>query len=85
MMEEERERQDLEITELREKTAKLLQRWYEVGVLGWGECWEEWETRIARVEQRVRREESRREKEREEQAYEDYVTENFTSHQQIIK
>lgn len=54
------------ISELRVRTAKALQRWYEVGLVGSGECWAEWEGRLEDVEREVKREEvvrGRREKE----------------------
>lgn len=37
------------------KTASAIQRWYELGVLGEGECWSEWESRAVNAEKRVRR------------------------------
>ncbi|KAL3464013.1 hypothetical protein BJX64DRAFT_286969 [Aspergillus heterothallicus] len=49
------EEQAREIAELRVRTAKVLQRWYEVSVLGGGEVWGEWEGRIEGVERGVRR------------------------------
>ena len=48
-----------EMAELRTRSAKAIQRWYEVGVLGESECWSEWEGRVVEVEKRVRREEGR--------------------------
>lgn len=44
-----------EIAELRVRTAKVLQRVYEVCLLGGGEVWGEWEGRIENVERGVRR------------------------------
>jgi hypothetical protein len=35
----------------------VLQRWYEVGLVGSGECWAEWEGRLEDVEREVRRRE----------------------------
>ncbi|KAJ5785899.1 uncharacterized protein N7503_011111 [Penicillium pulvis] len=49
--------QAAEISELRVRTAKVLQRWYEVGLVGSGECWAEWEARLEGVERGVRRRE----------------------------
>lgn len=46
-----------DISELRVRTARVLQRWYEVGLVGSGECWAEWEGRIEDVEREVRRRE----------------------------
>lgn len=54
------------ISELRVRSARVLQRWYEVGLVGSGECWAEWEGRLEDVEREVRRTEvirERREKE----------------------
>lgn len=51
-----------EISELRVRTARVLQRWYEVGVVGSGECWAEWEGRLEDVEREVRRREVIRER-----------------------
>ncbi|KAJ5665536.1 uncharacterized protein N7477_007984 [Penicillium maclennaniae] len=42
------------ISELRVRTARVLQRWYEVGLVGSGECWAEWEGRLEDVEREVR-------------------------------
>ena len=47
------------MAELRTRSARVIQRWYEVGVLGESECWSEWEGRVVEVEKRVRREEAR--------------------------
>ena len=47
--------QSREIAELRVRTAKVLQRVYEVSLLGGGEVWGEWEGRIENVERGVRR------------------------------
>lgn len=44
-----------EIAELRVRTAKVLQRFYEVSLLGGSEVWGEWEGRIESVERGVRR------------------------------
>ncbi|KAJ5992727.1 hypothetical protein N7451_008451 [Penicillium sp. IBT 35674x] len=49
--------QAAEISKLRVRTAKVLQRWYEVGLVGSGECWAEWEGRLEGVEREVRRRE----------------------------
>ncbi|KAJ5775612.1 Nuclear distribution protein RO10 [Penicillium nucicola] len=50
------------ISELRVRSARVLQRWYEVGVVGNGECWAEWEGRLEDVEREVRRGEVFRER-----------------------
>lgn len=49
--------QAAEISELRVRTARVLQRWYDVGLVGSGECWAEWEGRLEDVEREVRRRE----------------------------
>lgn len=51
------------VAELGLRTASVIQRWYELGVLGGGECWTEWEGRVTTVERRVRREEARHDRE----------------------
>ncbi|KAJ5099477.1 hypothetical protein N7532_006478 [Penicillium argentinense] len=45
------------ISELRVRSARVLQRWYEIGLVGSGECWAEWEGRLEGVEREVRRRE----------------------------
>ncbi len=55
-----------EMAALRTRSARVIQRWYELGVLGESECWAEWEGRVMEVEKRVRREEGRVAKEGEE-------------------
>lgn len=50
------------VSELRVRTARVLQRWYEVGVVGSGECWAEWEGRVEGVEREIRRREVIKEK-----------------------
>lgn len=49
--------QAAEISELRVRTASVLQRWYEVGLVGSGEAWAEWEGRLEDVERETRRKE----------------------------
>lgn len=51
------------VAELRVRSARALQRWYEVGLVGVGECWAEWEGRLEEVEREVRRGEVARERE----------------------
>ncbi|SLM34782.1 hypothetical protein LPUS_03732 [Lasallia pustulata] len=43
-----------ELAELRWRTAAVIQRWYELGVLGGGECWTEWEERMEKIEKKIR-------------------------------
>lgn len=52
-----------EVAELRARSAVLIKRWMEVGVLGGGEVWSEWEERVEGVERGVRRAEREREEE----------------------
>jgi hypothetical protein len=47
--------QNADITELRERSAAVIQRWYTKDVLGAGEIWAELEGRVAVVEQKIRR------------------------------
>lgn len=47
--------QSAEISELRERSAGLVQKWYAMGVIGQGEAWAEAEGRIGVVDQKVRR------------------------------
>ena len=54
------ESQAKEVAELRLKSAAVIQRWYELGVLGGGECWTEWERRVMNAEKIIRREEIHR-------------------------
>ncbi|KAL8726504.1 MAG: hypothetical protein Q9166_006667 [cf. Caloplaca sp. 2 TL-2023] len=56
-----------ELAALRAKSAKAIQRWYELGVLGQGECWAEWEGRMEDCEKKVRRMEVGRKRVMEEQ------------------
>ena len=55
--------QSEEMANLRHRTAAVLQRWYEVGVLAQGECWGEWEGRVMEVEKAAKREEAARSRE----------------------
>lgn len=55
--------QSEEMADLRHRTAAVLQRWYEIGVLAQGECWGEWEGRVMEVEKAARREEAARSRE----------------------
>ena len=52
------ESQSRELADLRIRTASCVQRWYDLGVLGGGECWTDWEGRMGTVEKTVRREET---------------------------
>ena len=46
---------DIEIQELRGRSAKVLEWWVKTGVVGMGELWEDWEGRVKNVEREVRR------------------------------
>ncbi|KAH8701803.1 hypothetical protein BGW36DRAFT_289204 [Talaromyces proteolyticus] len=55
-----------EVSELRTRSARLLQRWYELGLVGSSECWADWESRLEDIDHEVKRREAvrdRREKE----------------------
>ncbi|KAI4256316.1 MAG: hypothetical protein LQ352_002150 [Teloschistes flavicans] len=54
-----------EMAELRARSARVVQRWYELGVLGQGECWAEWEGKMENCEKKVRRLEGERKREAE--------------------
>ncbi|KAI9780547.1 MAG: hypothetical protein M1839_006665 [Geoglossum umbratile] len=54
--------QSRELAELSRRSAEVLERWYRISVLGGGECWAEWEGRVARVEREARRQEAMRER-----------------------
>lgn len=55
-----------ELAHLRLRSALVLERWYEATVLGAGECWADWDTRVGLVEGRLARLQSTRERERRE-------------------
>ena len=44
-----------EVAGLRAGSARLLERWLEVGLVGQGEVWAEWEERVRTAERAVRR------------------------------
>ena len=52
------------VSDLRARSARLAERWLEVGVVGQAEIWAEWEERVRVVERGVRRMEVRREKQK---------------------
>lgn len=49
------EQQAAEVAELRARSALLMKRWMEVGIVGGGEVWGDWEGRVERVERTVKR------------------------------
>ncbi|KAK3712260.1 hypothetical protein LTR37_009122 [Vermiconidia calcicola] len=55
--------QSKEIAELRARSAKVVEMWYQGGVLGMGEQWAEWEERLRDAEILVRRCEAARKRE----------------------
>ena len=56
-MELQQESQARDLAALQSRTAAVIQRWFELGVLGGGECWTEWEDRVETVEKKIRQEE----------------------------
>ena len=54
--------QNRELVALNKRSAEVLERWYRISVLGGGECWAEWEGRVAKVEREARRQEAVRER-----------------------
>lgn len=64
-LEEVQRRQNAEVAELRARSARVVEKWYEWGVLGMGECWGEWEGRLEGVEGKCRKKEKRRKEEEE--------------------
>lgn len=56
------EAQVREVSALRARSARLVERWLVVGVVGRGEVWAEWEERVRAAERGVRRREVAREK-----------------------
>lgn len=48
------EQQQIEMAQLREHSAHVLQRWHEVGVLGQNDAMGEWEDRLLEAERKVR-------------------------------
>lgn len=56
----------LEFLRLQRRSTAVLERWYTVSILGSGECWAEWDSRIAQAERKIRRAEVAKKREREE-------------------
>lgn len=54
------DRLEVEVAELRARSARVLEWWVKVGVVGMGDLWEEWESRVVECERETRREERRR-------------------------
>ncbi|KAK1055971.1 hypothetical protein LTR74_015281 [Friedmanniomyces endolithicus] len=57
------EQQAREVAELRAKSARVVEQWLEVGMLGMSERWAEWEERLREVEIVVRRREGAKRRE----------------------
>ncbi|KAK5458050.1 hypothetical protein LTS15_004129 [Exophiala xenobiotica] len=55
-----------EVSDLRERSARCLEWWVKIGVVGMGDLWEDWERRVAEVERHLIRWERRA---KEEQGY----------------
>jgi len=55
-----------EVAVLRERSVNIVERWVEVGVLGSGEVWGEWEGSLEKIEREIRRAEAVEEREKEE-------------------
>ncbi|EXJ72005.1 uncharacterized protein A1O5_04508 [Cladophialophora psammophila CBS 110553] len=56
---QEEDRMQQEVRELRERSARCLEWWVKIGVVGMGDMWEDWERRTAEVERNVIRRERR--------------------------
>ena len=52
--------------ELRERSARILQWWVEIGCVGMGGLWEDWMSRVGEIERQVQRQEK---KAKEEEGY----------------
>ena len=63
LVKEQQEVQAQVVAELRVRSAKLMERWMEVAVVGQGEVWAEWEARVKDVQREVWRLESLKERE----------------------
>jgi hypothetical protein len=63
---QEEQRMQAEVQDLRERSARCLEWWIEVGVVGMGQLWEDWEGRLTEVERNVIRHNRRM---KEEQGY----------------
>ena len=57
------EKQAREVAELRARSARVVEQWLEVGMLGMSERWAEWEERLREVEIVVRRREGAKRRE----------------------
>ncbi|KIX97993.1 uncharacterized protein Z520_06072 [Fonsecaea multimorphosa CBS 102226] len=56
---QEEDRIQEEVRELRERSARCLEWWVKVGVVGMGDMWEDWERRTAEMERNIIRRERR--------------------------
>jgi len=57
------DQQARELAELRARSAMVVERWYEMGVLEMGENWADWEERVREAEILVRRKEAAKKRE----------------------
>lgn len=55
-----------EVQDLRQRSARCLEWWVKVGVVGMGDLWEEWEARLKEIEHNMARFER---KQKEEEGY----------------
>ena len=56
---QEHSEQDVEVADLRTRSAWLMKWWVNVGVVGMGECWADWEGRLRECERSARKLERR--------------------------
>lgn len=59
------EQQQHELGKLRQRSVQVVARWYELGIVGMGDCWSEWESRLMKAETRVRRAEGKKNRDME--------------------
>lgn len=62
---ERQERQQAELGEIRQRSVEIISRWYELGIVGMGDCWSEWESRLMTAEAQVRRAEVKKKRDME--------------------
>ena len=54
---------DVTVQDLRQRSARCLEWWIKIGVVGMGDLWEEWEDRMVELERQVTRHERKRQDE----------------------
>lgn len=62
---ERQEQQAKVIADMRQASLGLIGRWYEVGIVAMGDCWNEWEAHLMDAERTVRQAEARKRREEE--------------------